>query len=200
MSFYFILILLWLIDIWLAFAMQLWWVVSYSIGLKLNTLLLDQYWMSCYGHIVAHKPRDVNYSYEVGHPSIKGHKLVWWNPKTKVANNPFACLTFKANGTNKKLCSKVMTQRCVHHTIMLVVGSWKQGSFTKFSLLCIIGRLITLRVDYQLVQLIFDMFLMVQKYIEVMEPTRPLEATQCPKTWGEKLHREEEFTTDWLGL
>jgi hypothetical protein len=67
-------------------------------------------------------------------------------------------------------------------------------------MLCIIGRLITLRVDCKLVQLIFDMFLKVQKYIDVMDPTRPLKAIQCPKTWGEKLHREEKATTNQFGL
>lgn len=44
------------------------------------------------------------------------------------------------------------------------------------------------------------MFYVVQKYIEVMEATKSMEALKHPKTWGKKLHMEEEADADWLGL
>jgi hypothetical protein len=33
-----------------------------------------------------------------------------------------------------------------------------------------------------------------------MDPTRPLKTIQCPKIWGEKLHKEEKATIDRFGL
>jgi hypothetical protein len=44
------------------------------------------------------------------------------------------------------------------------------------------------------------MFYVVQKYIEVMEATKPMEALKRPKTWGKKIHMEKEADVDQSGL
>jgi len=43
-------------------------------------------------------------------------------------------------------------------------------------------------------------FFVVLKDFVIMEPTKPMQALGHPRTWGEKLHKEEEVVANQLGL